>query len=139
MFLDYTNAFNQVQSLIVDRNDKVTNVLDVIGPNFASIVRDLSTSVKSDQDILGPQLKASNEQAVSQIFIIFMTALVISAAIVSFLLRMVMKQLGKDPSELDNVATAISRGNLDQKYDERAPQGVFKSMLEIRESPKAYS
>ncbi|MEQ3515205.1 methyl-accepting chemotaxis protein [Pseudoalteromonas sp. BZB3] len=136
MFLDYTNAFNQVQNLIVDRNDKVTNVLDVIGPRFAALVRDLSTSVKSDQDILGPQLKSANEQAVSQIFIMFMTALVISAAIIFFLLRMVMKQLGKDPSELDNIATAISKGDLDQEYDERAPQGVFKSMLEMRESLK---
>ncbi|MAD89567.1 MAG: chemotaxis protein [Pseudoalteromonas sp.] len=136
MFIDYTNAFTQVQNLIVDRNDKVTNVLDVIGPRFAALVTDLSNSVKSDQDILGPQLKASNEQAVSQIFIMFMTALVISAAIVFFLLRIVMKQLGKDPSELDNIAQAISNGDLDQEYDERAPQGVFKSMLEMRESLK---
>lgn len=136
MFIDYTNAFTQVQNLIVDRNDKVTNILDVIGPRFAALVTDLSNSVKSAQDILGPQLKASNEQAVSQIFIMFMTALVISAAIVFFLLRIVMKQLGKDPSELDNIAQAISNGDLDQEYDERAPQGVFKSMLEMRESLK---
>ena len=130
----YMQAFNEVQDIIADRNDKVTNVLDVIGPRFASLVRDLSNSVKTDQDILGPQLKASNEQAVSQIFFMFMTALVISVAIIFVLLRMVMKQLGKDPNELDNIAMAISKGDLDQEYDERAPQGVFKSMLAMRQS-----
>lgn len=133
---DYVQAFNKVQDIIVDRNNKVTNVLDVIGPRFASIVRDLSNSVKTDQDTLGPQLKASNEKAVSNIFLLFITALLISVAIVFFLLRVVMKQLGKDPSELDNIATAISEGNLDQEYDEQAPQGVFKSMLEMRENLK---
>ena len=130
----YMQAFNEVQDIIVDRNDKVTNVLDVIGPRFASLVRDLSKPVKTDQDILGPQLKASNEQAVSQIFFMFMTALVISVAIIFVLLRMVMKQLGKDPNKLDNIAMAISKGDLDQEYDERAPQGVFKSMLAMRQS-----
>ncbi|WP_404391053.1 methyl-accepting chemotaxis protein [Pseudoalteromonas phenolica] len=132
----YLTAFNDVQTIIQDRNNLVSNVLDVVGPHFAKLVKELSLSVKADQDTLGPKLKASNEQAVSQIFIMFMTALIISAAIIFFLLRMVMKQLGKDPSELDNIATAISEGNLDQEYDERAPQGVFKSMLEMRESLK---
>ena len=130
----YMQAFNEVQDIIVDRNDKVTNVLDVIGPRFVSLVRDLSNSVKTDQDILGPQLKASNEQAVSQIFFLFMTALVISVAIIFILLRMVMKQLSKDPNKLDNIDMAISKGDLDQEYDERAPQGVFKSMLAMRQN-----
>lgn len=132
----YMAAFDEVYNLIVDRNDKVSNVLDVIGPKFAGLVNDLSLSVKTDQDILGPQLRDDNEQAVSRIFMLFIAALALSAVIVFVLTRVVMKQLGKDPNELENIAKAISRGELDEEYDERQPNGVFKSMLAMRESLK---
>lgn len=131
---DYKQAYLSVHDIIVDRNDKVTNTLDVLGPQFAKLVDELKLSVKTDQDKLGPKLKEANESAVSNIMITFVIALFLSGCIVFFLTRNVMAQLGKDPNELENVALAIARGDLDEKYDERAPKGVFKSMMAMRDS-----
>ncbi|KZN61786.1 hypothetical protein N473_22020 [Pseudoalteromonas luteoviolacea CPMOR-1] len=131
---DYKQAYLSVHDIIVDRNDKVTNTLDVLGPQFAKLVDELKLSVKNDQDKLGPKLKEANESAVSNIMITFVIALFLSGCIVFVLTRNVMAQLGKDPNELENVALAIARGDLDEKYDERVPKGVFKSMMAMRDS-----
>ncbi|ESP92197.1 MULTISPECIES: methyl-accepting chemotaxis protein [Pseudoalteromonas] len=130
----YKQAYLSVHDIIVDRNDKVTNTLDVLGPKFAKLVDDLKLSVKTDQDRLGPRLKEENESAVGNILVTFLIALVLSGCIVFVLTRNVMAQLGKDPNELEKVALAISRGDLDEQYDERTPKGVFKSMMAMRES-----
>lgn len=131
---EYIDAFNKVEAIIIDRNDKVKNVLDVIGPEFAQLVDSLKLSVKGDQDELGPKLKSKNEQAVSLIFLVFVAALVVSVLVVFFLIRIIMRQLGKDPNELGQVANAIARGDLDEQYDEVNAQGVFQAMLTMRES-----
>ncbi|MCF6438755.1 methyl-accepting chemotaxis protein [Pseudoalteromonas luteoviolacea] len=131
---DYKQAYLSVHDIIVARNDKVINTLDVLGPRFAKLVDDLKLSVKTDQDKLGPMLKEANESAVTNIMMTFAVALLLSGCIVFILTRNVMAQLGKDPSELENVARAIARGDLDEQYDERAPKGVFKSMMGMRDS-----
>nr|WP_104402706.1 methyl-accepting chemotaxis protein [Vibrio penaeicida] len=131
---EYMDAFESVVGIIVDRNSKVSNTLDVIGPQFAALVEDLKLSVKNDQDQLGPELKAKNENAVNTIVIVFVVALLVSVGIVFLLTKVVMRQLGKDPSELAQIANAISRGELDEKYDEREPEGVFLSMLKMRDN-----
>ncbi|CCN45462.1 putative Methyl-accepting chemotaxis protein (MCP) fused with PAS/PAC domain [Vibrio nigripulchritudo MADA3029] len=131
---EYMTAFQSVVDIIVDRNDKVTNTLDVIGPQFAALVEELKLSVKADQDQLGPELRDKNESAVSTILAVFVVAIVVSIGVVYMLTNVVMRQLGKDPSELEQIANAISRGELDEKYDEREPEGVFYSMLKMRDS-----
>ncbi|KZN38098.1 methyl-accepting chemotaxis protein [Pseudoalteromonas luteoviolacea] len=131
---EYKIAYQSVHDIIVDRNDKVANTLDVIGPQFAKLVDNLKLSVKSDQDTLGPRLKADNEFAINKILVTFAIALLLSGCVVFILTRSVMAQLGKDPNELEQIAIAIARGDLDEKYDESAPKGVFKSMLSMRDS-----
>ncbi|CCN73368.1 methyl-accepting chemotaxis protein [Vibrio nigripulchritudo] len=131
---EYMTAFQSVVDIIVDRNDKVANTLDVIGPKFAALVEELNLSVKADQDQLGPELRDKNESAVSTILAVFVVAIVVSIGVVYMLTNVVMRQLGKDPSELEQIANAISRGELDEKYDEREPEGVFYSMLKMRDS-----
>ncbi|KZN30520.1 hypothetical protein N480_06065 [Pseudoalteromonas luteoviolacea S2607] len=131
---EYKQAYQSVHDIIVDRNDKVTNTLDVIGPQFAKLVDDLKLSVKADQDTLGPRLKSDNEYAINKILVTFAIALILSGCVVFILTRTVMAQLGKDPNELEQIAMAIARGDLDQKYDENKPKGVFKSMLSMRDS-----
>ncbi|EGU61348.1 methyl-accepting chemotaxis protein [Vibrio nigripulchritudo ATCC 27043] len=131
---EYMTAFQSVVDIIVDRNDKVANTLDVIGPQFAALVEELKLSVKADQDLLGPELRDKNESAVSTILAVFVVAIVVSIGVVYMLTNVVMRQLGKDPSELEQIANAISRGELDEKYDEREPEGVFYSMLKMRDS-----
>ncbi|BCL72448.1 hypothetical protein TUMSATVNIG1_44180 [Vibrio nigripulchritudo] len=131
---EYMTAFQSVVDIIVDRNDKVANTLDVIGPQFAALVEELKLSVKADQDQLGPELRDKNESAVSTILAVFVVAIVVSIGVVYMLTNVVMRQLGKDPSELEQIANAISRGELDEKYDEREPEGVFYSMLKMRDS-----
>ncbi|MBD1558784.1 PAS domain-containing protein [Vibrio sp. S9_S30] len=131
---EYMTAFESVVSIIVDRNDKVRNTLDVIGPKFAKLVEDLKLSIKTDQDRLGPVVKAKNDNAVATIVIVFIAALLISIGIVFVLTKVVTRQLGKDPNELAQIANAISRGELDEKYSDRKPEGVFLSMLKMRDS-----
>ena len=54
----YETAFGEVADVIVNRNDIITNALDVIGPIVAKEVEDLKLSFKAEQDTLGPRAEA---------------------------------------------------------------------------------
>lgn len=55
---EYQQAFVQVADIIANRNDIITNTLDVIGPTIATEVEDLKLSFKAEQDELGPRAES---------------------------------------------------------------------------------
>lgn len=123
----YESAFNSVVKVIFERNDVITNQLDRLGPAIAKDVEDVKLSVMADQDVLGPQLQAANNQAIMLAVVISIIALAVGVFTAGFIIRTVNRQLGSDPAEIATVAHRISGGDLDIHFVEPA-MGVYGNM-----------
>ncbi|MBT7951301.1 MAG: response regulator, partial [Gammaproteobacteria bacterium] len=55
---NYEEAFEQVHSVIVERNNIIDNRLDLIGPQVADAIERLKLTIKDTQDELGPRAQA---------------------------------------------------------------------------------
>jgi len=76
----YIDAFTDLDKVIQERNNIITNTLDIIGPQVAAAVEEVKLSVKEEQDILGPIVQAKSQSAITLTLII--SAIAILAGIV---------------------------------------------------------
>ncbi len=90
---DYAEAFDQLAKVIQERNLLITDSLDKIGPEVAALADDVKLSVKRDQDELGPELQASNQQALTMIGGISLTSILVAIVIATFLSQMILKPI----------------------------------------------
>lgn len=107
----YENAFTELVTVILTRNDLIHNTLDRIGPEIAILSEDVKLSIKADQDAIGPQLVASNRRSIILLGIISAFALV-----VGFLIsRVLASQLLKPILSVATSAQALAAGNLHER------------------------
>ena len=60
----YLSAFEEVHTVINERNQIIQESLDRIGPQVAELVENLKLEIKAEQDSLGPKAEAAMERAV---------------------------------------------------------------------------
>ncbi len=127
---EYRTNFHDLVELIFKRNTIISSTLDTIGPKVAAAVEQVKLDIKRVQDEIGPRLQASNSRAVTMIIVLSLVALAAGCAIVFFVTRSVLAQLGSDPSRIAEVARNIARGNLKMDFSSRAAkaEGVYKDM-----------
>lgn len=109
----YMEAFDQVHSTIINRNNIIKNELDRIGPAVAKRIERLKLSIKRDQDTLGPEA----EKALAQSTVI--TSLISLLAIILGLLAAWKISVGitRPIKDLTDVAEAMGKGELNLKID----------------------
>ncbi len=131
----YLENFTLVVNAIRERNYLITNHLDVLGPEIAGWLDDVTLSVQVDQDELGPRLQASNNKAMIMIIIILAVAMAVGILIAVITVSSVLKQLGSDPAELMVLSETISKGDLTSREGQSSENsvGVFNSMLVMKE------
>jgi PAS domain S-box-containing protein len=105
----YLKTFNQLVNIIHNRNNIQINVLDKVGPEIARNIELIKLSVKNHQDILGPELQASNTNTNMSIAIITIIMLVIGI----FLSTIVIKSITKPIKTITDSAIAVSIGDVD--------------------------
>jgi methyl-accepting chemotaxis protein len=139
MAAQYLDAFERLVTVIKDRNDVQNNRLDVLGPEIAQDVEDVKLSVMDDQTELGKDLKASNDQAILLIITIAVAALLFGVIIAIFITSGILKQLGKDPAIIQEIANKIAAGDLriDFDTDGKSNRGVYLSMRQMTEKLQA--
>ena len=71
----YKDNFAKVVTLIQDRNEIITNKLDVIGPEIASEVEKIKLFYKNSQDVLGPQLQEANSNGINILVVVSIFAI----------------------------------------------------------------
>lgn len=127
----YAEAFNNLVTVIYERNSIIQGTLDRIGPEIAKKVEDVKLSIKGVQDEIGPKLQAANKKAVFVIVLVSLGALILGALLVIIITRSVSKQLGGDPSEIAQIAKNIAEGNLAFSFKDsgdRGSVGVYSDM-----------
>jgi methyl-accepting chemotaxis protein len=128
----YAAALDDINRIINERNDVITNQLDRIGPVVADATEDVKLSVQADQDTLGPQVRAHNEKTVSQVLWVSSGAVVASVLLSFFLVRVIKRPLGGEPADMERIARRIADGDLTMKFDNAdKATGVYAAMMEM--------
>ncbi|MBI9056080.1 MAG: hypothetical protein JEY96_19825 [Bacteroidales bacterium] len=131
---EYKSSYTELVSVIFERNDIIDNRLDVLGPDVAADVEDVKLSIKTDQDILGPELQASNDRAVLLVLLISIMAVVVGVLLAIFITVSIFNQLGIDPAEIAKISEEIAKGNLAIKFDQNKKiRGVYSSLYTMVE------
>lgn len=133
---EFMKGFENLVTIIVDRNAVIEGTLDRIGPEIDSHAEDIKLSIMDVQDTLGPELQSSISKADIEIVIIVSIALAFGIFLSWFITKSILNQLGKDPAVIGDIAKNIALGNLSAGYGEdgKAKRGVFAEMLKMSAS-----
>ncbi|MFT5726859.1 MAG: methyl-accepting chemotaxis protein [Desulforhopalus sp.] len=100
----YIDAFTDLDRIIQERNDIITNTLDIIGPQVAAAVEAVKLSVKEEQDILGPIVQAKSENAIRLTLIISAIAILVGIVFGVVLTRSITGPVQKVVDFVEKVA-----------------------------------
>jgi len=130
---DYKSAFDRVVGLIEERNRLIEETLNALGPKFAADIDAIKLSYKGEQDIIGPQVQATNDRGILLISVLSLIALLAGLLIAWLIIRGVMAQLGKDPGVIADITKQVAAGNLAIEFDQTNLRGVYKDMYAMVE------
>ncbi|QSX35550.1 methyl-accepting chemotaxis protein [Shewanella avicenniae] len=115
----YIKTFNDLVETINQRNSLMDNQLTTGGRNIASLLQELTSEIKSQQDALGPQLVASNDRAQWLLLTVSAIALILGIIVGYIITRSVLLQIGGEPNYAAALVKDISEGDLTVKFDLR--------------------
>jgi methyl-accepting chemotaxis protein len=131
-FETYSKALDEIDRIITERNKVIKGELDRIGPIVADASEEVKLSVQADQDILGPRVKAHNEQTIMTIIWVSLGSILAAIALSFFLVRLIKKPLGGEPAEMERIARSIADGDLNIRFSDREKAtGVYAAMMEM--------
>lgn len=118
-YLGYSEALDKVDTVVTQQNRLVVEVLDSVGPVIAQATEDVKLSVQSDQDVLGPQVRANNQTTQQTIIWVSIGSVLAAIALSFFLVRIVKRPLGGEPSDMKVIAERLAQGDLTMKFENR--------------------
>lgn len=116
---NYATALDKVDAAVTERNHLVVNILDAVGPVIAGATEDVKLSVQSDQDVLGPQVRANNQTTQQMIIWVSVGSVLASILLSFFLVRIVKRPLGGEPADMKAIAERLAQGDLTMKFENR--------------------
>lgn len=128
----YSLALDKINKIIVERNDVIVNELDRIGPIVANAAEEIKISIQKEQDILGPHVKHNNETTILTVIWISFGAILIGFLLAWFLVRLIKKPLGGEPSDMQTIARRIADGDLTIEFSNAEnATGVYAAMKDM--------
>jgi len=135
------DIFNQVihkEETILEKQQAVT---DYFEQNTLPLLARMEEGFASTQNIMYTQGSELETEAsrLTRLQNVVIWSGIVAGIILGILLglritRQVIRQLGSEPEEIADIADQISGGNLLVEFDERKPQGVYKSMKEMSQN-----
>lgn len=124
----YTEAFQQVHTAIITRNNIIESQLDRIGPKVADTIERLKLTILAEQDDLGPRAQAEISQAV--ILTIAVSAIAVAMAVL--LAWLISAGISRPIQRLTTSARAMAEGDLKAEIEigRRDEIGVLGSALD---------
>jgi methyl-accepting chemotaxis protein len=126
---EYQRDFTSLVNTIEQRNRLKSERLDPAGRDVARIANDLQSDISSRQNILGPKVQASNDQAITLVIIISLLAIIIAIIIAFFITRSIVRPL----AVAVGVAEGLSNGDLSQQIeiDSRDETGQLLTAMKV--------
>lgn len=126
----YLAVFDSIVSLVVERDDDITNHLDILGPEIADELNSVKSSVMTDLDILGPQLQARSRRTILLVISLSALAVIIGVIVAAYTVLSTYRLLGADPAEIQSIMEGVAIGKLDlEKGVSTSPVGVYGSII----------
>jgi methyl-accepting chemotaxis protein len=124
----YAQGVASITQAIQERNKTLEESLNKIGPQFAQDMEQVVQSLEEEQRALGEQVQADNARAVSLIIVLVGVAIALGVIAAWFIIRAVLRQLGKDPGVIVDVTQRIAEGDLGVEFDTKNIMGVYADM-----------
>ncbi|MFP4268714.1 MAG: methyl-accepting chemotaxis protein, partial [Spirochaetaceae bacterium] len=131
---EYKKYVTETVSIIYERNDYVDNHMDVLGQDIVEVGQQIIASITGDQDRLGPALQAANQRAIMIAIAASIVALILGIFLTLYITGSILKQLGADPSVIQDIAERIAIGDLDIQIKDENIRGVYLSVKEMVDS-----
>ncbi len=112
----YVSAVAELQQLLTGRDNRVSNILDVTGPQIADLLEQVKLSVMQDQEVLGPRLQADNQLALNVLVVISILAVIVAIAAAFWLTRHITGRL----LQARNMARTMASGQLNVHSNDRS-------------------
>lgn len=128
----YSKALNDINKVIVERNALIRTELDRIGPLIATAAEEIKISIQKEQDKLGPLVKQHNETTIQSVIWVSLGAILAGLLLAWFLVRLIKKPLGGEPSEMQAIARRIADGDLTVQFSNSGDAtGVYAAMKDM--------
>tara|TARA_R110000851_G_scaffold3048_4_gene12342 strand:+ start:10174 stop:12132 length:1959 start_codon:yes stop_codon:yes gene_type:complete len=128
----YAQALDNINKTISERNIVITNELDRIGPLVADAAEEIKLAVQKKQDFLGPIVKQNNEQTIATVIWVSFGAIFAGIVLAWFLVRLIKKPLGGEPSQMESIARRIADGDLTIEFtNSEHATGVYAAMKDM--------
>jgi methyl-accepting chemotaxis protein len=131
----YTDALEEVGSIISQRNDVINNHLNPTGHKIADLSEEIKLSIIAEQDIIGPSVEAQNTSTMTTVVIVSIVSIVFCIFLSWLLLRLITRPLGGEPRDMEAIAQRLAQGDLAIEFHNRdKATGVYKAMIEMVDS-----
>jgi len=132
-FEQYRSTFDQVVQTINSRNQIISGTLDVMGASAARTIEEIKLATKDKQDSVGPEMveRFASAQVILIVlsFIVIVSALGIAVAIY----RSVLKVVGGEPSQIQEVVAEVASGDLSTHIKTSGNEtGIYANILQMR-------
>ncbi|MBE1275751.1 methyl-accepting chemotaxis protein [Enterovibrio baiacu] len=125
----YISALEGTAVIITKRNDRISNTLDVIGPQVTTNLSDFKASIRSSQDTLGPEAQSDSEAAVQFVMIASALAIIVGIILSIMVTKAVRRPIGGEPRNIENMARNIAQGDLTQDFsNKKNATGIYAAM-----------
>ncbi|WP_194436344.1 HAMP domain-containing methyl-accepting chemotaxis protein [Vibrio fluminensis] len=132
-FTIYQNAFSTITATIKQRNQIITQQLDVIGAQAAQSIESIQHSSKLEQDTVGPNMVAQLDSAETIIFWLSAISTLIALAVAIVIYRSINRVVGGEPSDIQLLVQQVSKGDLSTDVSITGKEsGIYANILEMR-------
>ncbi|MBT1443322.1 methyl-accepting chemotaxis protein [Shewanella sp. JM162201] len=127
----FRQSFATVHQIISERNERITNGLNQIGPEVAKLLGDYRAQIQSKQDELGPHAHQESESAITTVLIVSVIALVMALWLSYTVVKGIRIPVGGEPREMASIAREIAAGKLGMSFQTAGATGVYAAMAEM--------
>ncbi|EOD78630.1 putative methyl-accepting chemotaxis sensory transducer [Grimontia indica] len=135
--LGYISALQKTAEIINARNERISNTLDVIGPQVTTNFNDFKSSIRAAQDTLGPEAQSDSQSSVQTVIIVSAVAVLVGVFLSIVVTRAIRRPIGGEPRQIEQLARNIATGDLTQSFDSKGqPTGIFAAMGDMNSNLK---
>ncbi|WP_255555660.1 HAMP domain-containing methyl-accepting chemotaxis protein [Enterovibrio paralichthyis] len=128
----YIAALRKTADIIQNRNKRISDTLDVIGPQVTTNFNDFKDSIRNAQDLLGPEAQSDSETAVQTVIIVSCIAILVGMLLSVLVTRAIRRPIGGEPTQIEHIARTIASGDLTLSFESKGKStGIFAAMGEM--------
>ncbi|MER2513655.1 MAG: methyl-accepting chemotaxis protein [Nitrosomonas ureae] len=130
------NLYLESLAKLFDLTEKVDQLTKSIIPEIGGVISKTTDSLKNQyraaQDALGPQVQSTNVMVVRTVTWLAVTSLVFGLFLAWFLVRVIRRPIGGEPSEISTLTQRISGGDLTVHFENTGKEtGIYAAMRDM--------